>query len=186
MKINIRKATEADIESIAKVHVDSWKTSYKGILYDEIVNNVTYEKREKQWQQIFKRAAADEYTYVAESSDGKIIGFINGGPNRTGKYNCDGELYAIYLLQEYQGFGIGQRLFHAIVVEFMKHNIRSALVWVISNNPAKVFYEKLSPEQVDTKFLERLQVEETAYCWRDMHSLFHNLTQFIEKRNSLR
>lgn len=29
-----------------KVHVDSWKTTYKGILPDKIIDNITYESRE--------------------------------------------------------------------------------------------------------------------------------------------
>ncbi|MBY0597944.1 GNAT family N-acetyltransferase [Bacillus bingmayongensis] len=172
MDIKIRKAIEDDIESIAKVHVESWKVTYKGIIPDGILNNITHESREKQWRKIFKQGASDQYRYVAETLEGKIIGFIDGGPERSGKYNCDGELYAIYLLQEYQGYKVGQRLFQSLVSKFIKNDVRSILVWVISNNPSKGFYENFSPERVDTKFLERLNVQETAYCWRDMDNLY--------------
>src|SRR6476620_2439988 len=115
MDITIRKATEKDIKGIAKVHVDSWKITYKGIISDEIIDNATYESREKQWENIFKQAVGNEYRYVAETFDQKIIGFIDGGHERTGKYNCDGELYAIYLLKEYQGNKLGKKIGRAHV-----------------------------------------------------------------------
>ncbi|WP_243521727.1 GNAT family N-acetyltransferase [Bacillus pseudomycoides] len=152
MDIKIRKATEKDIKGIAKVHVDSWKATYKGILSDKIIEATTYESREKQWESIFKQSVGNQYRYVAEA--------------------VDGELYAIYLLEEYQGYKVGQRLFKSLISEFMKNNIRSVLVWVISNNPSIGFYEKFSPKWVDTKFLERLNVQETAYCWSDMENLY--------------
>ncbi|MEN1937345.1 GNAT family N-acetyltransferase [Paenibacillus sp. 102] len=172
MDIKIRKAIEKDIKGITKVHVDSWKTTYKGILSDEIIEVTTYESREKQWKSIFTQAVGNQYRYVAETLDGEIIGFIDGGLERTGKYDYDGELYAIYLLEEYHGYKVGQRLFQSLVSEFMQNDICSVLVWVISNNPSIGFYEKLSPEQVNTKFLERLNVQETAYGWRDMDNLY--------------
>ena len=172
MDITIRRATENDIKGITKVHVDSWKTTYKGILSDEMIEATTYESREKQWKNIFKQAIGNQYRYVAETLDGEMIGFIDGGLERTGKYDCDGELYAIYLLKEYQGYKVGKQLFQTLVSEFIKNDIRSVLVWVISNNPSRLFYEKFNPELVDTKFLERLEVEETAYCWKNVENLY--------------
>ena len=53
--------------------------------------------------------------------------------------------------------------------------MQSLLVWVVTNNPSKKFYEKFNPEKIDTKFLERVKVEETAYCWR---------FEFVTKTNS--
>ncbi|PGX14167.1 GNAT family N-acetyltransferase [Bacillus sp. AFS033286] len=171
MEIHIRKAIKDDISGIAKVHTDSWKTTYKGIFANEILESITYEQREKQWKNIFQTEGDHQYRFVAETLNGEIVGFIDGGIERTGTYNCDGELYAIYLLQQYQGMKIGQKLFQALLSECIKHDTQSLLVWVVANNPSKKFYEKFNPEKIDTKFLERLQVEETAYCWRNINNI---------------
>ncbi|PEM55310.1 GNAT family N-acetyltransferase [Bacillus wiedmannii] len=171
MEIHIRRAIKDDIRGIAKVHVDSWKTTYKGIFADEFLENITYEQREKQWENIFQQEDTYQYRFVAETSDETIIGFIDGGVERSGAYNCDGELYAIYLLQEYQGMKIGQKLFQSLLSECINNDMQSLLVWVVTNNPSKNFYEKFNPEKIDTKFLERVQVEETAYCWRDINNI---------------
>ncbi|MGE7883992.1 N-acetyltransferase family protein [Bacillus sp. NPDC094077] len=173
MEIHIRRAIKDDISCIAKVHADSWKTTYKGIFANEILENVTFEQRKKQWENIFQKEENPQYRFVAETLNGEIVGFIDGGTERTGTYNCDIELYAIYVLQEYQGLKVGKRLFQALLSECKKTNMQSLLVWVVTNNPSKRFYEKYNPEQIDMKFLERLNVEETAYCWRDVNQLYN-------------
>ncbi|UYX54341.1 GNAT family N-acetyltransferase [Bacillus thuringiensis] len=179
MEIHVRRATKNDIANIAKVHVESWKTTYKGIFSNGVLDNITYEQRENLWENIFQKDDKNEHRFVAETLNGEIIGFIDGGAERTGTYNCDGELYAIYILQEYQGMKIGQRLFQALLSDCKKNNMQSLLVWVVSNNPSKKFYEKYDPEKIDTKFLERVQVEETAYCWRDLNLLYKQLQDLI-------
>ena len=55
MGIHIRRAIKDDIPGIAKVHVDSWKTAYKGIFADEILDNIAYEKRENNGKIFFKK-----------------------------------------------------------------------------------------------------------------------------------
>ncbi|MBP1084252.1 hypothetical protein ACFFJQ_06655 [Bacillus capparidis] len=44
---NIRKATKEDAAEIAKVHVDSWRTTYKNIVSDTYLAQLNYEDREK-------------------------------------------------------------------------------------------------------------------------------------------
>ena len=78
MEIHIRRAIKDDIRGIAKVHVDSWKTTYKGIFADEFLENITYEQREKQWENIFQQEDTCQYRFVAETLNGTIVGFIDG------------------------------------------------------------------------------------------------------------
>lgn len=67
--IKIRKAIVTDAKGIAKVHVDSWKTTYANILPDEYLNHLSYESREQMW------ANAIQYggIYVAENNEGIIV-----------------------------------------------------------------------------------------------------------------
>ena len=89
MEIHIRRAIKDDIPGIAKVHADSWKT-YKGIFPNEILENITYEKQEKQWENIFQKESNHQFRFVAETLNGEIVGFIDGGVERTGTYNWEG------------------------------------------------------------------------------------------------
>lgn len=52
--MQIRKATINDAEGIAKVHVDSWRTTYKGIIPDEFLYNLSYKKELNYGSKILK------------------------------------------------------------------------------------------------------------------------------------
>ncbi|MEM9509268.1 MAG: GNAT family N-acetyltransferase [Cyanobacteria bacterium P01_E01_bin.35] len=73
---------------------------------EEILRNLSYEKREQSWLQVFNNSATDNnFTYVAEERSGQIVGFANGGIEREGVLGYQGELYAIYILKRYQKKG---------------------------------------------------------------------------------
>lgn len=44
-KIIITKATKEDAESIITININSWKTTYKNILPDDILNNLDSKKK---------------------------------------------------------------------------------------------------------------------------------------------
>ena len=103
--MNIRKAKAEDAAEIAKVHVDSWRTTYKNIVSDEFLERMSYEERENMWKRIFQSTGGEPCVYVTEK-DGEIVGFASGGKERSGNYpDFDSELYAIYLLAEVRRMG---------------------------------------------------------------------------------
>ena len=143
----IRKAVLTDAKGIARVHVDSWKTTYANIVPDEYLNGLTYEGRE----QIWIKGIPNGGVYVAENRNGEIVGFSTGGLERSGKYSgFHGELYAIYILKEHQGMGIGKALVQPIVEELKGMDINSMLVLVLADNPSRYFYESIGGRLIDT------------------------------------
>ena len=88
--------------------------------------------------------------FVAETENGDIVGFANAGPEREGDRIYRGELYAIYILEEYQRIGLGRRLFSSVTRRLLADGFNSMLLWVLEDNrPAIRFYESLGGEQVD-------------------------------------
>jgi hypothetical protein len=82
----VREATHSDVPAISKIHVDTWRTTYRGIVPDEHLANLSYEHRANGWLKIFNHAPEDSnFTYVAEEEPGEIVGFVNGGVERTGE-----------------------------------------------------------------------------------------------------
>ncbi|MBB4826153.1 L-amino acid N-acyltransferase YncA [Sporosarcina luteola] len=166
----IRKAVQGDEEGIAKVHVDSWRSTYKGIVSDEYLEQLSYEERANMW----KRAIGGNPLYVAENADDQIVGFATGGKERSGNYaGYAGELYAIYLLKEAQGKGLGALLTAAIAKELGQMGIPSMLVWVLDENPSKAFYERLGGQVVDetTVPIGGEAFLEIALGWKDISVL---------------
>ena len=47
MGVIIKEATIKDIHDIAKVHVDSWNTTYKNIVPEEYLKSRTYKDQEE-------------------------------------------------------------------------------------------------------------------------------------------
>lgn len=166
----IREITYNDVPVIAQIHVDTWRTTYRGIIPDEYLATLSYEKRESGWYQILNSAPENgDFIYVAENELGEIIGFANGGLERSGNSIYKGELKAIYILENSQRKGIGCHLIQTIAVKLSQANINSMLVWVLENNPACRFYEKLGGKQIYSKQLERVgaMLTEVAYGWTD-------------------
>ncbi|VEP12978.1 Uncharacterized N-acetyltransferase YuaI [Hyella patelloides LEGE 07179] len=170
----VREATNSDIPAIAKVHVDSWRTTYRGIVSDEYLENLSYKKREKIWYQIFNDAPQNNsFIYVAEDESHHVVGFADGGLERTGNLIYRGELNAIYILKSHQKQGMGRKLVQKVAQRLGQMEIRSMLVWVLADNPAHRFYELLGGQKVLEKEIERgsNKLTEIAYGWTDISNL---------------
>src|SRR5437868_3572598 len=128
--VEIRSAALNDLEGIAKVHVDTWRTTYQGIVPADFLDRLSYEKRAAMWRDVIQRATPKEHLLVATDTEGKVIGFTAGGTNRAPEHPFDGELFAIYLLKEHQGRGIGRRLFQATADRLAADGFNGMLIWV--------------------------------------------------------
>ena len=155
MKILVREAVEADVEGIARVHVQGWRESYKDFLSPEALAGLSVEERMRMWQGIFAEPDPRAKTLVAETDDGEIVGFARGGPIRAENadhLDAETEIFAIYLLDRVKRQGIGRRLMTGILDHLRQQNFRSTGLWVLKDNlSARRFYEALSgtpgPEQ---------------------------------------
>ena len=89
-QIGIREARVADAAAIARVHVESWQTTYPGIVPAEYLESLDVREREGRWHAILEPESEGFY-YVAESDEGEIVGFAGGGPDRSGDSLYPGE-----------------------------------------------------------------------------------------------
>ncbi|TFD99804.1 GNAT family N-acetyltransferase [Jeotgalibacillus salarius] len=168
--MNIRKATIKDAAGIAKVQVDTWKTTYKGMVPDEYLDHMSYSRREEMWEKIIGNG---QVVYVAEDND-EIVGFANGGPERSNKYSgFDGELFAIYILEAYQRQGLGKKLMAPLVEEMKTQGLKSMIVCVLEKNDSKLFYEVLGAEKIDTVKINfgGKDLKEAVYGWKDLEQV---------------
>jgi ribosomal protein S18 acetylase RimI-like enzyme len=82
-------------------------------------------------------------------------------------------MYSIYILESYHGRGIGKQLIKAVVNELIKQELTSMIVWVLKDNAACNFYEKMGGEVVDhiTVDFSGKNLIELAYGWKDFSLL---------------
>jgi GNAT superfamily N-acetyltransferase len=162
-----------DAAAIAHVHVESWRTTYKGIVPDDFLASLSYAQREQMWHQVFIDPSTLSFVYVAEDTRGQVVGFVSGGPDGRGDPVYTGELYAIYLLASYQGQGLGRQLVCALVSRLRQEGMTALLLWVLAENPSRTFYERLGGRPVDEKTVNigGVPLIEVAYGWLDSQIL---------------
>jgi L-amino acid N-acyltransferase YncA len=178
----IRKAALDDAKGIAEVHVESWKSAYKGIISDQFLSELKVDDRLPLWETSLSDPKDEAPVYVAVNQEGDIIGFASFGIERERKNENEGELYAIYLLNEVKSKRVGTHLFYTGVKELIKHKFKSVRVWVLANNPSVKFYEKFGPKIVEVKTIQigDASHEEIAFQWDNLYELLHNLEYHLD------
>jgi GNAT superfamily N-acetyltransferase len=171
--MRIRDARHADVAAIARVHVDSWRTTYAGLVPEPYLAGLSYERSEQQWLRGLDNTTSPGIFMVAETDDGQVVGFANGGPEREGRNDYQGELYALYLLQAYQQQGLGRPLVAGTASRLLQRGLMNMLVWVLADNPSRGFYERLGGQFVAEKPIEigGVTLSEVAYGWRNLQSI---------------
>lgn len=168
--VTIRIAHPQDALAIAHIQIESWRTTYAGLVPDEFLASMTLNKQ----AQMFADALADHdrYLFVAEDH-GHIVGFIAGGPTREELGDFDAELYAIYLLAEDQRRGSGRLLTSALASQLRFKGFRQMVVWVLAQNPAVGFYQRLGGTPAGQKRIEigGSALSELAFGWTSWDQL---------------
>lgn len=166
-EMKIRKAIIEDASGISRVHVDAWRTTYKNLIPDSFLDQLSYEEREQMW----KVNIPNGNVYVAENTKGKIVGFACGGKERSGEFaGYDGELYAIYILEKYQGQGIGRKLTEAVKHHLREIGLTSMVILVLEGNKAYRFYEALGGKKIgilEDTIADKV-VNELVYGWAEI------------------
>jgi ribosomal protein S18 acetylase RimI-like enzyme len=164
----VRRAGPGDAEAIARVHVATWRTTYRGLLPGDFLDSLSESHYADRW----RRGIDDASTrvYVAEH-DGVIAGFASCGRERAGEDGFRGELYALYVDGHAQGLGYGSELVRAAVDGLREMAIGDMIVWVHRENAAaRSFYERLGGTYLRTQpvTIGSTLLLEASYAW---HSL---------------
>jgi GNAT superfamily N-acetyltransferase len=139
---SLREAEHADARAIADMHVRAWQSAYRDLMPDEFLGSLSVDRGEQGWQRYL--AHDEPRTWVAER-DGAIVGFSSAGATRDGDVDANvvGELWAINLVEEVWGCGLGATLFATAVDHLRARGYSEATLWVLDGNArARRFYEK--------------------------------------------
>jgi GNAT superfamily N-acetyltransferase len=162
----VREAVLDDAEGIARVHTDSWQTSYRGILPDTEHDRIDDGQRADSRRNILRDLSV--FQLVAyDVTHGDIVGLCDAGPSRR-HVPYAGEVYAIYLAHRAKRHGLGQEMWERVQAWFVASDMRSMIVWVLENNQhARRFYEAMGGRQ-GSKLQSRVggyPVVELSYVW---------------------
>jgi GNAT superfamily N-acetyltransferase len=176
MQFLIRPAQPGDANQIADVHLQSLRTTYPGIVPDAYIASLKVDDRVKRWQQRLEGNTG--HTFVALRSqpggdESRIFGFIDGGPIREPVDGYDGELNAIYLLQQHQKTGAGRALVCTLAAALHAQNLKSMIVWALEDNQAVEFYKHLGAVPVTRKTVNigGKDLPDIALGWTSLENL---------------
>jgi L-amino acid N-acyltransferase YncA len=172
--LHIRQARLEDAREIAHVRVITWRATYRNLLPEDVLANLSYEKSEETWREILTSNQRQGYAFVAEDHEtGQVVGFAIGGPERNADLLYQGELYAIYILPEYQGKGLGRRLAASVARSLLKAGMKSMLIWMLDGNPADGFYRTMGgiPRRVMNVTIGEGVYRQTGYAWLNIQPL---------------
>jgi len=162
-KIFIREATVADADAIARVHVDSWRESYAGIFPDDLLRNLSWQERAGNWKKALCEEKSPWKMFVAEEG-GIVKGFVAVGKSRKPEFSFDGEIYALYLLKEAQGRGVGRKLFEKAQNSLKVNGMKSMYLLVLKyNSPTIEFYRHMGGKEFSR--VMGIDLEEIAMGW---------------------
>lgn len=137
----VRPLRAQDIEDTVDIHMAGWRTAYRGILADEVLDGLDRDRWISRYQD---QAAGDGpwQTFVAVAD--RPLGHVCFGPYREqGSDKIDqavGEILSIYIDSSVYGTGVGGQLLTAALEMMPQHEVR---LWVLEENKrARAFYEK--------------------------------------------
>lgn len=166
-------AGPADAEALARVHVASWRETYRGLLPDAYLARMSEPSHARRFARALLHPGPDDVTLAAADRAG-IVGYAQAGPSRR-KRTGEAEVATLYLLRTAQGRGLGARLLTETARALAARGALSLMVSVLRDNvAARGFYEHLGGEAEPARLEPGpggAMLQEVAYLWSDIRRL---------------
>lgn len=128
---------------MAAVHIDAWRTAYRGLVPDSFLAGLDHGRRTEGFRAFL--ASGEGETYIVER-DGQPIGHLTVGPCRDDDLyeRPVGEIWGIYLAPVHWRQGIGTRVCRRAEEMLSAHGVGRIVLWVFEGNErARQFYEAM-------------------------------------------
>ena len=170
----IRPAKGKDVQAIADVYVETWRSTYAGILPDKVLIEMSPERQMVMWARAIRHAdgAAEEKILVLDDNQNGVIGVGSCGFNRDRASTYGGEVYTLYVHPDHQNHGHGEHLLAGLFDLMIAQGYNTAVIWVLALNPSRFFYEIMGGKRVgdrDEKLWGTV-LSENAYGWEDLEA----------------
>ena len=174
--MKIRRAVPRDAPAIGRVYVETWQSSYAGLLPDDLLARMSDVRQSAWWSRALENPGESRGIFVAEDEEMGVVGFGSCGPARQIPEGLDGteqrvgEVYTLYVEPDFQNQGFGRRLLDAMFRQLRADGFDTAILWMLARNPTRFFYEGLGGAPVGRR-ADRMggtEVDEVAYAWRDL------------------
>ena len=138
---SVRPVAPRDAKAIAEIHVTTWQAAYAGVIPDDVLKEMTYEKRLAYWKEAIEYS--DPQLLVALDAD-KVIGFVGFDRSRdAGTPSSMGEIWAMYVTPSHWRKGVGLLLWDGARDGLKEEGCTQVSLWsLVANERALQFYEQ--------------------------------------------
>jgi GNAT superfamily N-acetyltransferase len=146
---SLRPLLDSDAATVAALHVDSWRTAYRGLLSDEYLANDIERERLAAWHaRLPVELAGQAFGFVAEI-DAVPVGFVY--VQRDAHPDYGDLLDNLHVATRARSAGIGARLMSAAAAEVHVRGWGPRMhLWVFAaNGGARRFYARLGGREVE-------------------------------------
>jgi ribosomal protein S18 acetylase RimI-like enzyme len=164
LAIDIRNAEPRDAAQIADVHFEAWQGAYAGIIPHRALTAMLNRRGREWWANAVRRAASILVLEVG----GKVAGYATLGRNRARELRQQGEIYELYLRPEFQGIGLGRRLFAAARRRLSDRGLKGLVVWALEENfNAVTFYAGVGGRDAaeGVEVFDQRALRKIAFVW---------------------
>jgi GNAT superfamily N-acetyltransferase len=136
--IDIRAARPSDAGQLADTHAVAWREAYSGIIPALTLERMIIRRSAPWWRDMLMRRPV-----LVLDVGGTIAGYASFAPgNARGRPNA-AEVQELYLRPEYQGIGLGLRLFGGVLRRIKARGYSRVLVRALADNErANHFYAR--------------------------------------------
>ncbi len=169
MRYVIFPAGPDDAEALARVHVQSWRETYRGLLPDSFLDGMSVETYALRWARTLTFQKPGEATLALADRCG-LVGYASGGPARGRSWHVS----TLYLLRSAQRRGEGRRLLTALVRVFADEGGGPLTITALRDNvAAHGFYQRMGGVADAPRFTAGPGgiVCEVNYFWPDVSAL---------------
>lgn len=125
--------------SVARVHVEAWRSAYRGIIPQEFLDSLDVRQRARNYT--FDAESATHLTWIALEG-GTVVGFVTVGQSRETDTLSLGEVQALYVATDRWRSGVGSTLLEKAEGLLRAAGNDAAYLWVLEENArGRRFYE---------------------------------------------
>ncbi|MBX3598744.1 MAG: GNAT family N-acetyltransferase [Rhizobiaceae bacterium] len=164
LTIDIRRAEPRDAEAIAETHEAAWLGAYSGIIPHRALLSMVNRRGSQWWANAIRNATS----ILVVDVGGEVVGYATLGRSRARQLAQEGEIYELYLRPEYQGIGLGSRLFKEARRRLAQHGLKGLVVWALEDNSnALSFYAGSGGKDIaeGVEVFENKALKKVGFIW---------------------
>jgi ribosomal protein S18 acetylase RimI-like enzyme len=161
VRTRVRDVRVDDAAGVARVHAESWRLTYGGLLSARYLAGLDEEVLAESWRRRLAARDGRRALLVAEE-DGEVVGFSLYGPCVDDRELAGfaGEIQMLYVRPAAQRRGHGRALLEGSAAALARRPLFWLVLWVVeANHAARAFYRRLGLQPDGGRKLDRLAGE---------------------------